>query len=220
VSAPLVSVVIPVYNGLPYLLDAMASARAQTYRETEVVVVDDGSTDGSGDAAAALDGVRVARQANRGVAAARNAGIAASRGEVIAFLDADDLAAPERVALQVAAITSGGHDAAFGHVVQFSIDAAGERLDRAPEPAKLPTVCTVTRAAAARIGPFNEAYRTGDFIDWWARAEELGIRATMLPETVGWRRLHQRNMGRETASRAGYLDVVRAARARREGPRG
>ena len=100
----LVSVVIPTFNRRGLVREAVASACAQRGAECEIIVVDDGSTDGT---AAALENefgarVRILRTENRGVAAARNLGVAASRGELIAFLDSDDLWLPGKLAAQIA----------------------------------------------------------------------------------------------------------------------
>ncbi|WP_292521841.1 glycosyltransferase [Methanoculleus sp.] len=87
---PAVSVVIPLYNKRPHIARAVTSVLAQTVRDVEVIVVDDGSTDGGAEVVRGFDRVRLIRQENRGVSAARNRGIAAARGELVAFLDADD----------------------------------------------------------------------------------------------------------------------------------
>jgi teichuronic acid biosynthesis glycosyltransferase TuaG len=99
---PFISVVIPSYNAAKYLAETLESVRAQTFRNYEVIVVDDGSTDRTFDIAARFEGVRRLRQANRGAAAARNAGIGAARGAYVAFLDADDLWLPKKLEKQVA----------------------------------------------------------------------------------------------------------------------
>lgn len=99
---PRISVVIPTYNRQDYVVEAIESVLAQTYRKFEVIVVDDGSTD---DTAARLqpylDRVAYIRQENRGVAAARNAGIQLAQGELICFLDSDDLWSPDKLSLQI-----------------------------------------------------------------------------------------------------------------------
>jgi len=100
---PQVSVIIPTYNRAVLLREAVASVQAQTYRDFEVLVVDDASTDKTREALAAWPDVRVLGQARRrGVAAARNLGIAAARGRWLAFLDSDDLWRPEKLARQMA----------------------------------------------------------------------------------------------------------------------
>src|SRR6185369_6617714 len=101
VENPLVSVIIPVYNGARYLGAALESVFAQTYREFEVIVVDDGSVDDSGVIAQSFPEVRYIHQANQGVAAARNHGIEAAGGEFFAFLDQDDLWNEDKLKRQV-----------------------------------------------------------------------------------------------------------------------
>jgi hypothetical protein len=108
-AAPRFTVVIPCFNAAGYVGDAIQSCLDQTARDLEVIVVDDGSTDGSAaviDRAAARDArVRVIRQENKGLGAARNAGLAHARGEFINFLDADDLFEPDKLAAQGAVLT-------------------------------------------------------------------------------------------------------------------
>jgi glycosyltransferase involved in cell wall biosynthesis len=100
---PLVSVIIPTYNRAALLAEAVASVAAQTCRDFEILVVDDGSTDATMKVVASLEGVKVLRHpSRRGVAAARNLGIAAARGAWLAFLDSDDLWLPDKLARQLA----------------------------------------------------------------------------------------------------------------------
>lgn len=103
-NGPYVSVVIPLYQTQRYIADALGSVLAQTFTDFEVLVIDDGSTDSGPAIARAIPDprIRVITQLNRGLAGARNAGIAHSRGQVIAFLDADDLWQPEKLARHVA----------------------------------------------------------------------------------------------------------------------
>src|ERR1700694_2891614 len=100
-SNPLVSCIVPVYNGERYLRSALESIFAQDYRPLEVIVVDDGSSDKSAVIAQDFKQVRYMHQTNQGVATARNAGLAAARGEFIAFLDQDDLWMSDKLSIQI-----------------------------------------------------------------------------------------------------------------------
>jgi glycosyltransferase involved in cell wall biosynthesis len=99
---PLVSVAIPVYNAQATVAQTLRSVLAQTHRHLEIIVVDDGSTDGTWQVLQSFgSSIRVVRQPNGGLAAARNAGIQAATGEFVALMDADDVCEPERLACQV-----------------------------------------------------------------------------------------------------------------------
>ncbi|HEY7904139.1 MAG TPA: glycosyltransferase [Casimicrobiaceae bacterium] len=140
-GSPRVSVVVPVYNQARWLARAVASAGAQRYADMEVIVVDDGSTDDSATVAAdalarlALP-TRLVRQAHAGAAAAANAGAQAATGEYLAFLNADDAFAPDRIARMVAAIARATPQWGFSRVTD--VDDDGRELpavdDGAPRP--------------------------------------------------------------------------------------
>ena len=100
---PLVSIIIPCHNAARWLEETLASARGQTWPLKEIIVVDDGSTDGSGTLADNLAGpdMMVVHQPNRGQCAALNAGVAKAQGEFIEYLDADDVLDREKITLQV-----------------------------------------------------------------------------------------------------------------------
>jgi glycosyltransferase involved in cell wall biosynthesis len=126
IPVAIVSVVIPTYNRRALLLPAVDSVRAQTFGDWELIVADDGSTDGSADAVEALGDprVRLLRLPHTGnVAAVRNAGVAASRGEWLAFLDSDDAWLPRRLELQLAAI--GDTNAQWSYAGVELMDPAG-----------------------------------------------------------------------------------------------
>ena len=110
-SHPQISVIIPTYNRAAWVVEAVASALAQTYRDFEVLVVDDGSRDGTLEALAPFPGqVKTLRTSRRrGVSAARNLGISAARGQWLAFLDSDDLWLPEKLARQMAFLENHQH---------------------------------------------------------------------------------------------------------------
>jgi glycosyltransferase involved in cell wall biosynthesis len=133
---PLVSVIVPVYNGEHFIKETLESAMLQTYRNLEIIVVDDGSTDGTrsvvAECAARDPRIRVVHQPNGGVARARNTGLAAARGEFAATLDGDDLWDPVKIDRQVARIREAGEETAFVYCWWMWIDTAGKVLDRSP----------------------------------------------------------------------------------------
>jgi glycosyltransferase involved in cell wall biosynthesis len=129
-QATLVGVVVPAYNAAATLDQTLRSVRAQTHRALEIVVVDDGSHDGTAELAqrhaAEDERVRVLRQANAGVAAARNAGWQASQAELIAFIDADDLWAPTKIERQLQALMQAGPRAGLVYCWTARIDGDGK----------------------------------------------------------------------------------------------
>lgn len=133
---PLVSVIIPVYNGAEYVGQALESALCQTYPHLEVLAIDDGSSDGSLEIlhqwAAKDPRVRVLRQPNGGVAAARNRCIEEARGEFIAPLDADDVWQPTKIERQVRRLLEAGDATGFVYCWWAWIDGCSAILDRSP----------------------------------------------------------------------------------------
>lgn len=129
VPAPLVSVVIPTYNRADTITRAISSVLAQDYAPLEIIVVDDGSTDATAWIVEQLgdERVRLVRQANGGVAAARNRGIAEARGAFVAFLDSDDEWLPGKLAAQVALFRAGSPHLGFVYSGYESIAADGTR---------------------------------------------------------------------------------------------
>ncbi|RZU50269.1 CDP-glycerol glycerophosphotransferase [Krasilnikovia cinnamomea] len=121
--AGLVSVVVPIYDVVPFLGDCLDSLRSQTHRELQVICVDDGSTDGSADIAEQFvaddDRFQLVRQANAGLSAARNTGVGYATGEYLAFVDSDDVLAAHAYEMLLRAL-SGGADFASGGVHRLS----------------------------------------------------------------------------------------------------
>jgi glycosyltransferase involved in cell wall biosynthesis len=129
---PLVSVVIPVYQGAGYVRGAIASALGQTYAAIEVWVVDDGSTDGTWELLQTIgdERVHVLRQANAGAATARNLALANARGEYIAFLDADDRWLPTKIATEVATLLAAADPVAIAYSWYYAVDDDGRLLNK------------------------------------------------------------------------------------------
>jgi glycosyltransferase involved in cell wall biosynthesis len=221
-----ISVIVPVYNGARYLEEAIQSILSQEMQPREIIVVDDGSTDGSAELAGQYGpkGVRVHRKENGGAASARNLGMKVAVGDYFGFLDADDLWAPGKMAHQMAVMASDGSlDLVLGQVTQFlcpqvpSEQRGGLRKDLQQMPGYLVGSMLIRRESMEKVGPFNEALRFGEFIDWFDRARSLGMRHKILSETVLLRRIHDRNQGITQRSNHSqdYLAVVKAALDRR-----
>jgi glycosyltransferase involved in cell wall biosynthesis len=219
-----ISVMIPVYNGEAYLGEAIDSVLAQSYRPIEIIVVDDGSDDASGEVARRYGGpVRYERQLRAGNGAARNRAVALATGDLFTFVDADDRLAPGALE-RLAGVLENDRSlqAVYGHVREFvSPDVDAEALARLRPPIDriagcLPTNMLMRRDAFLRVGQFATNLRVGVTVDWSARADELGMATTLLDDVLFERRLHRNNNGiREREHRSHYLHVVKAALDRR-----
>jgi glycosyltransferase involved in cell wall biosynthesis len=183
----LVSAIIPVYNGAATIAEAVDSALAQAIDGLEVIVVDDGSTDST---RIILEGygtrIKVVGQSNRGVSAACNAAVGVSSGRYLAFLDADDIWFPGRIAKTVAALER-NHKAQLAFSDYLLRDHPSQRLqqiafDRAPSMQSMfehwtpiaRTVVTMRRRAYERSGGFPEDIRWGEDIYLWLCVREYG----------------------------------------------
>lgn len=210
-----VSIVVPVRDGERFVGPAIDSLLRGDRPADEVVVVDDHSSDAS--AAVARDrGVLVVASAGTGPAAARNTGVAASTGDLVGFLDADDLATPARLSIQAGLLHGDDAlDAVAGLARNFTDDPAapGEEL-RTFAPGTL----LLRRATWERVGPLDESLAAGEMVDWVARSRRLGIHWGPHDDLVLLRRVHGTNLSGSDAAKAGYLDLARAAvRRSREG---
>jgi glycosyltransferase involved in cell wall biosynthesis len=223
-DAPLVSVIIGAYNAERYLAEAIDSVLAQTHRPFELIVVDDGSTDGTAAVAEAYGGlVRCIRQQNGGMAASRNRAIPEAGGEYLAFLDADDRFTPTKLEQQLAVFAERPElDLVFGHVTEFlspDLDADSRALLRDPvhdAPWPTPNLMLARRESFLRVGLFSTELKVGIGVDWCARAGEVGLRSVVPPIVVLERRLHADNNGiRRRDARPQYLHVLKASLDRR-----
>jgi glycosyltransferase involved in cell wall biosynthesis len=200
---PLVSVVVPVYNRARLIGRAVGSIAAQTYRNSEIIVVDDASTD---DLAGVLSRIahprlhHIVHSNNRGAAAARNTGVAAANGEYIAFLDSDDLWYPEKLATQVAAMR-GQPPAVAGTVCAYDCVKTGHPARRiVPDWTPLTfartqllgcicgpgTTLLCRRHIFAEIGAYDEELRRLEDWDWLLRLAERGYRLLGSADVLAW----------------------------------
>ena len=204
---PTVSVIIPAYNVEPYVRGALESVVAQTVTPHEILVVDDGSTDGTRAIADAVARehplVRVVHQENGGPAVARNTAIELSTAEYLVFLDADDQMLPDRIEQQVGYLL--GHPevglviGAVELVAEPGVDLNREFLRHelvAQQHAD--GINIMTLAARAELfdvlGRFDPTYRLSEDYHWLVRAYTRNVTIALVPRVVGRRRLHHANI--------------------------
>lgn len=228
---PTLSCIVPVYNSGTYLGQALDSILEQTLPPTEIIVIDDGSTDATPMIAAKYARhVSYIRQENRGPAGARNAGLRVSDGDFLTFLDADDTWHPEKLERQMRALEAEPEAGiCITHVQNFWIEAlAHERARLDGHPFTRPAPGYVCQALLARrrvfdqVGSFDETLRIGEDTDWFTRVAGAGIRKIVLPDVLVNRRIHGKNISFEMYSsqdaRAALLEnVIRHRKQKRTG---
>lgn len=217
-DVPRVSVVLAVRNGERFLDEAIDSVMGQDYRDLELIVIDDGSTDGTGALTKSREGVIYFRQEQGGIAAARNRGIGLARGGLIAFMSHDDLWEPQKLRLQVECLDGDrGLDLVVTRMSLFlepgCTRPAGSRsewFDREQD-GWVPETMLARRAAFQRVGLFDPSYVVGEDTDWFARARDAGVRTAVVPGALVRKRIHDRNASAEAGPNAHLL--LRAMKA-------
>jgi glycosyltransferase involved in cell wall biosynthesis len=218
------SVIIPCYNAEAYLQSALESIFAQRRVPAEVILVDDGSTDGSAAIATRFgSSIRYHFQPHAGEGSARNHGLRLATGDYIAFLDADDLWPDTAFAALLRALEANcAFDLVYGFVEQFispELDEAARAGLHCPAGAEAARLCGSTlfrRRAFDQVGGFDVSFKLGTAVDWIARFEERGLVAGQVGEVVLRRRLHKTNVGIvEKGNRSDYLRILRASLDRR-----
>lgn len=201
--SPLISVIMPLYNGARYLPAALNSIFAQEHRPLEVIVVDDGSCDTSAEICGWYeDRIRYIRQDNAGPAAARNTGLAAMTGEFYTFLDADDLWHPAKLSTQLGDFDRIPElDVALCLVRNFWDGDPAEEAERFREREYEPVMTAIVLQAVLcrrhvydRLGPLDTRFRFGEDSDWYLRLRQSGLRTALRSEILGYRRIHELNM--------------------------
>jgi glycosyltransferase involved in cell wall biosynthesis len=201
VTSPLVTVVVAVHNGERFLRPALESLYAQDYEPFEVVFVDDGSTDGSAAIARAFPTLRYLHQENQGLAAARNTGLSLARGELLAYLDDDDLLLPHKLRRQAEYLVANPDvGCVLGRqeiMLEPGVDPP-EWLTRDTVFGDLdgvPFVSAMIRTELLReVGGFDPSYRFAEDRDLFVRLREHGVRIEVIPEVLLLRRFHGENM--------------------------
>jgi len=218
-SAPLISCIVPVFNGERYVREALESIHSQTYRPLEILVVDDGSTDNTKKVVTNLElPIQYVEQPNLGPIIARNHGISLARGAFVAFLDADDLWHQEKLTRQMTQFRERPKLEVSVCLIQnfWETELHEEKMkfqnDRRSKP--IPGyVCpgmVVRRSQFENVGLFDKNLRHASETDWFLRAARKDTVIELLQETLVYRRLHHSNRSRvhATNSRDEYLQLL------------
>lgn len=233
---PAISAVLSVYNGETYVREAVESILAQTFTDFELIIINDGSTDGSGailrELGAQDSRIVLVERANGGLVSALNEGIAQAKGDLIARMDADDVAMPERFALQLARMTAEPNLGVLGSFIRI-VDKKGrfirhghypvtpaetERFLEHGSPLAHPTVM-MRKEAVMRAGGYRMAFSHCEDYDLWLRISELGYAIANLSQALLNYRVHGANvstMHRE-AQELGTVVARLAHRCRKAG---
>jgi glycosyltransferase involved in cell wall biosynthesis len=210
---PLISCIVPVFNSEHYLGEALESILAQTYRSVEIIVVDDGSTDGSAEVVASYgEQITYLRQSTQGYAVVKNLGLRAAQGDFIAFLDADDLWHPEKLTRQMARLRERAEiDLCFTHFQSFWMPELAEEERRyrnrtLSQPSSAWSICTllVRCTAFEKFGNFHDGRRGLENMTWFLRAAGQGAAIEVLPDVLMYRRFHSDSFTRR--GRSVFLD--------------
>ena len=203
---PTVSVIMPAYKVEAFIGEAIESVIAQTFTDWELVIVDDGSPDDSGAIAASYAAsdrrIRVARQDNGGLSAARNHAVRLARGEFIAILDSDDLWQPSFLAAQIALLQQHPEiDIVTGNAWNLGSWRDGTPWRPCPDPRPQPTLveilrdegavfimCVVRRRVFEAIGGFDESLRSNEDYHFWLRAALAGFKFMRNDRPLGFYR--------------------------------
>ena len=204
-----ISVIIPAYNREAYVGEAIRSVLAQTLPPEEVIVVDDGSTDRTGEIARSFGKpVRCISQENQGVGGARNTGLGEATGNFIALLDSDDLWTGRKLELQARYLENHPEtDMVFSHMKPFvSPEIEWSRvIDTSVVPAANAGALLAPRRVFDIVGLFPVERNIQEFFPWFARAADMGVTHHILPEVLLHRRVHHTNSVNDPNFKRAYL---------------
>lgn len=212
---PRISVIVPAFNEEKRVARAIESILSQSLKPHEVIVVDDGSTDKTAAIAQAFGKpVRLIQQPNQGACVAKNTGLDQATGNQLAFLDADDVWKPGKLESQWKVLTSSPFpDLVFGQIEQY-VDETNRFIRKQPG---MSVVCLLaTKSAFDLVGKFRTDLATGELIDWLARAQDLGLRSTIIEDVVAERRQRPDSMmGTNPENTRAYLRAIKDSLDRR-----
>ena len=214
---PLVSVIVAVSNGARYLAQALESVLSQTYRRIELIVVDDGSVDNSDKIAQSREEVRYISQYTTGLAVARNTGVNAAQGELIAFIDQDDLWTPNKLDSQVDYLLQNPEIQYVNAWVKLFVEP-GSRLRTGytkdflgrTHAGRTPGTLVARKSVFDLVGMFSADFSIACDVEWFKRVNDYNIPAFIIPEVLLHKRIHNNNLSSDVkTNRRELLSIIR-----------
>ena len=215
---PLISVVIPVYNTEKYITEAVKSVFRQSYENTEIIIVDDGSTDATLNTLKEFgEKIKIISQENKGQSVARNVGIKNARGPIIGLLDADDVWPDDHITLMLSYLDQDSSYDFVRGMVEYVKDL-GTNFEQMTEPIFLESLvgaCLYKRSIFDKVGLFDEEMRQGEDFDWNIRLLENDCKEKKIDQLALLYRRHRDNLTNiEGVLEKGQMDACRKKIAR------
>ena len=207
-SKPLISVIVPVYNGEKFLVNTIKNIIAQDYNPLEIIIIDDGSTDSSLSVLNDINAeLKILHQNNQGPAAARNKGISIAKGDYIAFLDCDDLWPANKLIEHADYLNrSDNVDLLQGLVKKIYLSSGNISFSAFPQLGN-----TLFRSNVfERIGAFDESMRYAEDTDWFFRAYENKLTKVIINKIALYYQIHANNMTKhKELTRRGFFHFLK-----------
>lgn len=215
-KTPQIDVIIAVYNGEKYITDAVASVQKQSWKNLNIIIADDGSTDSTLSIVKTLgqsdERIQILTLVHKGVSATLNAAIESSNAPYIAFLDADDLWDEQKLAKQMEYLAKNDGDICFCLMQEFEDfdqeEAVTHSKRSSPMKGYSKTAFLGKRTLFDTFGLFNKDVAIGDFVEWYSRVIRAELPILMLEEVLTFRRVHMSNTTR-FADKNAFLSLLR-----------
>ncbi len=199
-----ISVIIPAYNSTVHLLTCLNSVIAQTYAVSEIIIIDDGSTNNTKQLVKSYKDERISYyyQENKGIGGARNTGVKKAKGNYLAFIDHDDVWVPHKLQLQIERLLlDSSTDVVFSHISQFYSSEVNKEYKAKylcptrPSKGRHAGTMLIKKDDFLKVGFYDEQLGVGESIDWVGRLDDCLLRSAIIPEVLMYRRMHYNNFG-------------------------
>jgi glycosyltransferase involved in cell wall biosynthesis len=222
-----VSIIIPVFNAEKYVAEAIRSVLSQTYKNIELICINDKSTDNSLSILESFGNkiILVDNEDNCGTAESRNKGIRLARGEFLAFIDNDDVWESNKLDVQMHQFRNNPDlDVSFSYMQCFISPEISEQVKMLrycppdPMPGYIPSTILVKRTSFEKVGYFESKWKNGESVAWMFKAIEAGLNFGVVDEVLVKRRIHETNKSvlASSTSQSEYFKIIRESLERRQ----